>query len=273
MQTVVGQPNPQPRLLRLLTLNTWKCDGAYALRLQAMVNQLRPLNADVIALQEVFSTPDGEMHTGRHLAQALNMALVDAPARGKRRCIGGQWRASHSGLAILTRWPVLRSQILPLPSDDADGERLALLCELDLNGHRFCVVNTHLTHLTNAQALRQTQWKTVLSLAVRGPRASRVAVCGDLNAPLSASELREPMAHGCWYGVANTTGLLDKVTHRDAYGFATDLDHVVARRDAGLHWRKAAVVLDHTDPATGVVPSDHAAVWVDGWLAPAMRTS
>lgn len=252
--------------MRLLTLNTWKCDGAYGQRLKAMVNQLRPLDADVIALQEVFSTADGEMHTGRYLAEALDMPLTEAPAREKPRCVEGQWRQSRSGLTILTRWPVVGSQILPLPSDDADGERLALFCELDLNGHRLCVVNTHLTHLADAQELRQCQWQTVLNFANHLAGAASVVVCGDLNAPLTAPELHHPMVDGGWRDVASETGLSGKVTFRDAAGVTSDLDHVVAQRDERLRWGRAAVVLDRIDPAAGVTPSDHAAVLVDGWM-------
>lgn len=263
MQTDLVQAQP----VRLLTFNTWKCDGAYRLRLQARVNQLTPLDADVIALQEVFVTADGEMHTGRHLAKALGMTLVEAASREKRRYVEGEWRASHAGLAILTRWPILKSKIFQLPSDDADGERVALLCELDLNGHRLCVITTHLTHLTDAQALRECQWQTVLDKAGHVASRASVVVCGDLNAALSSHELHRPMTAGGWHEVSGPSGFSNKVTHRNADGAPSDLDHVVAQHDERLQWASAAVVLDRIDPETGVVPSDHAAVLVNGWLA------
>ena len=254
--------------LRLLTFNTWKCDGEYELRLQAMVRQLSRVDADVIALQEVFATADGRVHTGRHLAQALGMALIDAPARAKPRWHEGRWQRSFSGLALLTRWPVQQSSVLPLPSVPEDGERIALSCDIQVSGHSLRVVNTHLTHLANACGLRQQQWQAVLDCADTAPADCSVLVCGDLNAPLSDPALQAPLAQRDWVDVSAIVGLANKCTFRALDGTGHDLDHVVARHDRCLHWKSAHVVLDGPDPVTGAMPSDHAALWVlGGWHA------
>jgi endonuclease/exonuclease/phosphatase family metal-dependent hydrolase len=255
--------------LRLLTFNTWKCDGEYALRLQAMVRQLSRVDADVIALQEVFATDDGQVHTGRHLAQALGMELVDAPVRAKPRWHEGRWQPSFSGLALLTRWPVQQSAVLPLPSVPEDGERIALSCDIQISGHRLRVVNTHLTHLENARHLRHQQWQAVLDHADTAPADCSVLVCGDLNAPLSDPALQAPLAQRGWIDVSAAVGLTKKSTFHELDGTGHDLDHVVARPDSCLHWKSAQVALDGPDPVTGAAPSDHAALWVlGGWCAP-----
>lgn len=252
--------------MRLVSLNTWKCDGHYARRLQAMVALLRPLAADVIALQEVFSTPDGTFHTSRHLARALGLHLVDAPARAKPRSVDGQWRASHSGLAVLSRWPVRHQAVLPLPTSPDDGERLALCTDLDAAGQPLRVCNVHLTHLPGAHTLRQQQWTTVLDHAGRASADSAVLVCGDLNSTLDDPALRVPMAGGGWYDAVAASGLHGKHTLQEPNGQRHDLDHVLARPHAGLRWHRAAV-LSGPAAAGGVAPSDHAAVWVQGSLA------
>lgn len=255
---------------RLVTLNTWKGDGPYALRLQAMARQLRALHADVVALQEVFHAPEVGVHTGRTLAQALGMHLAFAPARRKRRWMSGQWVDSESGLAVLSRWPVQPPRIWPLPTADADGERLALCCDLNVHGQSVRVVNTHLTHLgppDGGPALRQRQWQTVLAHALDGWSAhAPLLVCGDLNAPLDDPSLHAAMGAEGWRDVAATVGLHPKVTCAALGGAPQDLDHVVDRPCPALTWRAAQVVLDGIDPRVGVMPSDHAGVLVDGVL-------
>lgn len=258
---------PDPLLapgLRLVTLNTWKCDGHYALRLQAMAHQLAALDADVVALQEVFAAPDAQAHTGRHLAQALGMTLVDAPARAKFRWMGGQWLNSHSGLAVLTRGPVLDAGVWALPHTEADGERIAQWVDLRVHGQPVRVVNTHLTHLDGAHTLRQQQWQAVLDAAAATPADTLVVVCGDLNATLDDAALRQPLDAGGWQAVSALDGPTPKVTHQGPQGQGQDLDHVVARPSPRMIWTHAAVVLDRIDARVGVTPSDHAGVRVEG---------
>jgi endonuclease/exonuclease/phosphatase family metal-dependent hydrolase len=255
---------------RLVTLNTWKGDGPYALRLQAMVHQLRALQADVVALQEVFHAPQVGVHTGRTLAQALGMHLVFAPARRKRRWMSGQWVDSESGLAVLSRWPVAQQRLWPLPSIGADGERLALCCDLNVHGQPLRLVNTHLTHLGPCErgpALRQLQWQTLLTHAVDGwPAHAPLLVCGDLNVPLEDPSLRGPMGVEGWRDVAASVGLHPKSTCPASGAASQDLDHVVDRPCPALTWRAARVVLDGIDARVGVMPSDHAGVLVEGVL-------
>lgn len=117
-------------LIRLVTLNSWKCDGAYRLRVQAMATQLRRLAPDVVAIQESFASLDGQHDTARTLAQVLGMHWVLAPARRKHRVCEGLTLDSYSGLAVLSKWPFTRHAVLPLPSEPADGERIAVLCQL-----------------------------------------------------------------------------------------------------------------------------------------------
>ena len=94
--------------MRILTLNTWKCDGAYRPRLQAMAQGLAALAPDVILLQEVFATEDDRADTAGYLAQALSMWATRAPApsgtktgewiHGRRGCGAPLARGARSGV-------------------------------------------------------------------------------------------------------------------------------------------------------------------------------
>src|SRR5882724_10070526 len=91
------------RPLRFVTLNTWKNEGDYFVRMRAMIVGLRALEPDVVLLQEVFRTADGTVHTARSLADALSLTMAYAPARAFPRPWQGGKVQSESGLAILLR--------------------------------------------------------------------------------------------------------------------------------------------------------------------------
>lgn len=75
--------------LRVVTLNTAKCDQPYWRRLALMWHQLAALSSDVIALQECFACQD-RADTTQMLARLLGMSLAWAPARRKVRPLA-QW--------------------------------------------------------------------------------------------------------------------------------------------------------------------------------------
>jgi endonuclease/exonuclease/phosphatase family metal-dependent hydrolase len=124
----------RPTRLKVVTFNTWKCDGEYALRMEAMCEQMRTLETDVFALQECFATLDGSTDTARFLARSLGMHLHTAPARRKQRWFQGEWVDSFSSLAVLSRGPVRSGEAMGLPSTLNDGGRVAQFCSLEVAG-------------------------------------------------------------------------------------------------------------------------------------------
>lgn len=253
-----------PQRIRLVTLNTWKCDGAYTQRLHAMALQLAELQPDLVALQESFSRVDGGCDTARVLAQALGLHALQVPARTKPRLCEGEWTWSHSGMAWLTRWPVSSHIALELPTVREDGERIALLCKVQAGPHRLALANVHLTHLPDEPRLRQRQLLTVLRHPWMHGKAAAAWVGGDFNASLQSGGWSPVLSpHGAWVDVASATGLTGKVTCRTPDGQGLDLDHVLSR--SGSAWRcvRVQTALDRPDPQSGVCPSDHAAVCVD----------
>lgn len=246
--------------LRVLTLNTWKCDGSYRERLDKMADVLDRLSPDVVLLQEAFSTLDGDADTARYLGSELAMTVVDAPARRKSRWFDGRMTESSSGLAVLTRLSVDTQHILQLPSDAADGQRIAQLLRLGAHGMAIWVANLHLTHLQNGSALRGKQLTTVMNALTRLAGNEPALVGGDFNAGPGDPEF-DDLLRSPW-NLVNPFASQPKSTHRTDGGSELDLDHLLL-----MGWPKSAVfsasVTLHPHNSTGLPTSDHAAVMLE----------
>lgn len=251
-----------PRL-KVVTFNTWKCDGGYGLRMEAMIRQMQALDADVFALQECFATLDGSTDTARNLAHSLGMHLHTAQARRKRRWFQGEWVDSFSSLAVLSRLQMRAADHMELPSTAADGGRLVQFCSLEQAGRSVLVVNTHLSHLPaldGGSALRGEQLLALLHQSARMPPHDLILLCGDFNASMDSSEL-SPFMQPPWSLVDAfvQAGGGEKFTHRTPEGQSQNLDHIFCVplcSPSPMGCLAASVVLNEP----GVLISDHAGV-------------
>ena len=134
-----------PKELKIVSLNTWKNEGAYPGRLQLMASGLERLNPDVILAQECFYCEDTEDSTVAYLADYLDLKYVFAKARRKLRQHGGRMRYCHSGLAILSNGVFDDSRTIPLPSSEIGGERIALSSRLTIGEIAIRIVCVHLS--------------------------------------------------------------------------------------------------------------------------------
>lgn len=240
--------------LRLVSINTWKCDGDYPTRARVLERQLAALAPDLVALQESFASLDGRYDTAARLGRALGMAVAFLPERRKVRAVAGTQLDSHSGLAVLSRLPVEDERHLPLPSSTEDGGRSAQLLRVRLGGRRIALGNLHLTHLAD-ETLRRRQLAAVLDHLWLNDDADLAVVCGDFNAAPDAPGLRDFLApKGAWRDAC--AGIAGKRTFPTAEG-GLDLDHILVRVDRPMAVTGAAIVLDAPDPASGVMASDH----------------
>lgn len=173
--------------MRVVTLNTWKGDGAYAARLTAMTEGLARLQPDVVLLQEVFDAPSLGLHTGARLADHLGLHAIHLPLRDKKRSVEGLQAESRSGLSVLSRHPIRDSLSIPLPSHAKDGERAALVAEITTPSGPLTVTNLHLTHLDEPD-LRQRQL-TAAQLVAK--RAGTALIGGDFNAAIESFALEK----------------------------------------------------------------------------------
>ncbi len=157
------------RSLRVVTYNIKHAHGMDgAVDLDRVTDVLRPLDADVILLQEVDHNcvRSGRVDQPVVLGAALDMTPHFGPFR--------PYDHGLYGMAMLTRCPVERAELVPLPPGPKPINALEL--QLDFHGQSIIVTGLHLV-TTEAQRLAQAQ-----ALLARY-RDSKVPVilAGDLN--------------------------------------------------------------------------------------------
>lgn len=252
--------------MRIVTLNTWKCDGAYRMRLPLMAQGLAALAPDLVLLQEVFASDDGFYDTAAVLAQALSMVAAHAPARHKTRQFEGRPHPGTSGMAVLSRQPALEHLVLPLPADATDGERVAQLLHYAVGPDGLWVLNVHLSHLPGASALRANQLQTCLAELRRHTAGAACLIAGDFNTTPASAEFRQLL--DAPENFFNPFAGQRKTTHRNEAGEDLDLDHILLSRIGPNRVNAAAVALDPRNVPCPLRASDHAAVVMDLDLTP-----
>jgi endonuclease/exonuclease/phosphatase family metal-dependent hydrolase len=261
--------------LRVLTWNLWWRFGPWEERRPAIEATLARLDADVICLQEVWD--DGTACFAAELAAGLGFHH----AYGARLDIDGV----RFGNAVLSRWPIVGSEVLALPADSTE-EELRTCVRADIDGPRgmLQVFSTHLNWRFDQSATRQDQVRSICRfIATSRPEAGRrfpPILCGDFNADPDSDEVRmltgraatpEPrlVFHDAWEAAGQASA-------SSATGATWTNDNPYARLDlepdrridyvfAG--WPKAGGAghvttcrVEGLEPVDGVVPSDHLAV-------------
>lgn len=251
-------------MLRVVTLNTWKCEGDYRARLPRMAEGLRALDADLICLQEVFACAAPKADTAAWLGEALGMHAVATPARHGPRAFEGGTVPSSSGLAILARTALPEAARLALPSDPRDGERIAQVVRLETALGPLRVANLHLTHLRDGAALRQRQLEHLLEAEEDPTGALPLVLAGDFNAAPDAPELAPLRAHPAADWGPDDPGRFPGTVPLGVPGRTPrPVDHVVLLHGApGFVIRRRRRVLDRAAHAGGYA-SDHAGVLVE----------
>lgn len=171
------------RTFRVATLNIWSRFGPWEERLVAIRESLRRLAPDVIGMQEVLRGPE------------LDQAALIAAELGYK-VAWGKASENHGfplGNAILSRWPILRSEVVPLPNGGTDEQRSVVFAELDAPFAKVPVFCTHLNWKLHHGHVRQLQVRAVADTVARlAPvRVSFPPVLvGDFNAEPDSDEMR-----------------------------------------------------------------------------------
>ena len=179
-------PDQPPIPVRLVTFNTHHGvgdDGRHDLTRIARL--LADTDADVICLQEVdrhFGPRSEDVDQALLLSRALDMQLAYGASIDHPPAEGGTERRQY-GNALLSRLPILISDVHPLPG--VGEPRSALRTMVELDGGALWVTTTHLSN--GAPADRAAQAAAVAALHTE-PMETGVVV-GDLNAGPDAPEL------------------------------------------------------------------------------------
>jgi endonuclease/exonuclease/phosphatase family metal-dependent hydrolase len=178
-------PDQPPIPVRLVTFNTHHGVGDDTRHdLPRLARVLAAADADVICLQEVdrhFGDRSEDVDQALLLSRALDMQLAWGPAIDQPR--DGEPPRRQYGNALLSRLPVLVSDVHPLPGG---GEpRSALRTMIELDGGTLWVTTTH---LSTGPPERRGEQVAALAALHTGPMEAGVLV-GDFNAGPDAPEL------------------------------------------------------------------------------------
>ncbi len=257
--------------LSIITLNTWKCDGEYRVRLRLMAEGLAALKPDIVLLQECFSAKDSEANTAQHLAETLGLNGYFQSAREKVREFEGKNDVTHSGLAVLSRYSLEPVSAIHLPSDPADGQRVAQFVSVKTDDSPILVVNTHLTYLPDAHELRTKEMQMIVTRIREDQDHDTAILGGDFNALPDSPVIKWLTGlrnlHAIDLGAAGSnnqaapTKLEKKGDNKGTALNRIDYLFLIPRgRKSRFEIASSDVVLNTPDPLTGQFPSDHLGV-------------
>ncbi|KQZ57555.1 hypothetical protein ASD53_07950 [Lysobacter sp. Root559] len=168
-------------MLSVVTLNLWHDKGDWPARQRQIVAELRRLQPDVIALQEVLQH-ENLPNQAQTLADALgyrayfvSVDAADAPRR--------------YGNAILSRRPLLALDWKPL--QPADDYRTVAHARIAVDGRTVNLYATHLHYKPEGGAIRKRQIDDLLAYIDASADGAPSLVAGDFNAPEHAPEFAQ----------------------------------------------------------------------------------
>ncbi|HEX6384592.1 MAG TPA: endonuclease/exonuclease/phosphatase family protein, partial [Anaerolineae bacterium] len=165
--------------VRVMTYNLHNgFDPEGNLGMEAIAHVIEAQRPDVVALQEVSRgwVINGSVDMLTWLSQRLDMPYVYGPTADLL------W-----GNAILSRYPILRSEMIELPPDDLLLRRGFIRARIDVgSGQHLTAINTHFHHVTGAGDIRLIQAQATLDL---WQGQEKTVIMGDLNAVPGDAEI------------------------------------------------------------------------------------
>jgi endonuclease/exonuclease/phosphatase family metal-dependent hydrolase len=233
---------------------------------------------DICGLQEVWA--DSRENIAESLAATLGMhwSWVPSPAPGR-------WQERSAdpsvvvGNAVLSRWPIVDTDHVHLPTGDAvDEGRTAIFTLIDAPGCGIPFFTTHLNSAAHQSAIRCAQVRALAQFVATHPgQGFPPIVAGDFNAEPDSDEVR-------LVGGRKTTPAVSGLLLLDAWQYADQSSDGLtwnrANPFAAQHWAPSARIdyvfvgppvpsgaglvrsarLIGDQAVSGVWPSDHAGV-------------
>jgi endonuclease/exonuclease/phosphatase family metal-dependent hydrolase len=169
--------------LRVLTLNIWNRQGPWESRLALIRSGIRDLAPELIGLQEVIA------HDGASQADEIAADLGYVTAFGEAHDYGA---GVLFGNAVLSRWPIERTEVLPLPTLQSEERRSLLFAEIASPHGKVPFFVTHLNWKFHEGVVREAQVSAIAEhIKGKTPLDGLPPILvGDLNAQPEASEIR-----------------------------------------------------------------------------------
>ena len=233
--------------IRVVTFNIWNRSGPWDERFIAIKTGLARLEPDLVGLQEVIVTEHGDkLDQGKAIAESLGFHMVFGSSHGEGYSFGN---------AVLSRWPILRHEVFPLPALDDTEPRTLLYAEVDAPAGKIPFFVTHLAWRLHEGHVRQAQ---VVAIAERvaalcPPHGFPPVLVGDFNAEPESDEIRFLRGHTslgrkCVYfaDAFRVAGVVDRAQHLEfAFGAVTSAnilknEYVAIRHHVGIAEELAA---------------------------------
>lgn len=163
-----AQPADGPKRLRI---GSWNIRAAQSAPVDVLAAELRAMDVDVVALQEVdIGTRRGNfVDEPGELAAALGFHYVFAASI--------KWDEGHYGLAVLSRWPLTNVKRYRMDGTPEAEPRIVLDATVCVRGRPLHLLNHHADRRTAARALGFAN----LNRIVKDDIGHGVLVLGDLN--------------------------------------------------------------------------------------------
>ncbi len=195
--------------LRVATLNIWNRFGPWEERLAAIRSGLSELGPDIVGMQEVLRLDRGE---GDGLDQAQVIADGFGYHVGYGRAHGERW-----GNAVLSRWPIARTEVFELPRCGTTEKRTLLFAAIEAPFGPVPVFVTHLNWKFDEGHVREAQVRDIAGHVERlAPAHGFPAVLvGDFNAEPDSDEIR-------FLRGLTSLGAPRRVYYQDAFAMSGD---------------------------------------------------
>ncbi len=263
--------------VRIATWNLWGRYGPWSARMHPIAANMRTVDADIWALQEVWE--DDDRNQARELGATIGHDHVVFASNLERDGV-------LAGNAVLSRWPIRAHEVRVLPRvvgearDDEGEERLVIFAEIDGPRGPIQVYCTHLSWRDDHSAVRQAQVAEICRLVrERRPRSFPAVLCGDLNADPTSDELRMltgqaavpvpgVMFRDAWLAAGDGTAGATASNANPFNAAALDRDRridfvLVGTPKLGGVGHALDVRVAGDEPVDGMWPSDHLAVVAD----------
>jgi endonuclease/exonuclease/phosphatase family metal-dependent hydrolase len=269
--------------LHVLTINVWNLEGD-GRRLDLLRDELRRLDPDLVALQEVVRTPERDQlaelldGTGLHGTHQLDVTATAPP-----------WVDRYGATAIATRWPhrVVESLDIRLP-DAADVPWATLAASVPLPGlGDVLFIAASSSWRLDAESARERQAVALTDLDSRHRQALPTIIAGDFNASPDAASIRYLTGlqslggrsvhyHDAWAVAGNGPGytwtidnpnartVMDGIVRQPAH--RRRIDYILVgswHAHPKAQCQVRAATLAFAEPVDGVWPSDHFGVVAD----------
>jgi len=177
--------------ISVLTINLWQDQGPWQERIAYLIDQLTRLAPDVITTQETrhveglefLDVELGVPNQAETIAHALGYHYVFHPVV--------EHHGGIEGLAIISRFPIDKSEAKALPTEKNRSPRACLFARLSAGTKTpLNIYTTHLAYRLSDGLLREKQVVAVSDF-VNDTRGEGYAVlCGDFNADPDSDEIR-----------------------------------------------------------------------------------